>query len=146
MDAVVQQEPTGCGIAACAALTQIDYGQARQVANALGIFAEDRALWSDTHYVRRLLGELGIVVAPEQHPFDGWEALPDRALLAIKWRLVAGRPFWHWVVFVRDAEGCAGLKKSPQAQPAPGFRAHEAQVVHRRATLRLMALCLFCDR
>ncbi|WP_065759836.1 hypothetical protein [Pseudomonas defluvii] len=106
MDAVVQQEPTGCGIAACAALAQIDYGQARQVANALGIFAEDRALWSDTHYVRRLLGELGIVVAPEQHPFDGWEALPDRALLAIKWRLVAGRPFWHWVVFVRDAEGC----------------------------------------
>ena len=106
MDAVVQQEPTGCGIAACAALAQIDYGQARQVANALGIFAEDRALWSDTHYVRRLLGELGIVAAPEQHPFDGWESLPDRALLAIKWRLVAGRPFWHWVVFVRDAEGC----------------------------------------
>lgn len=106
MDAVVQQEPTGCGIAACAALAQIDYGQARQVANALGIFAEDGALWSDTHYVRRLLGELGIVAAPEQHPFDGWEALPDRALLAIKWRLVAGRPFWHWVVFVRDAEGC----------------------------------------
>lgn len=106
MEAVVQQEPTGCGIAACAALAQIDYAQARQVANALGIFAEDRALWSDTHYVRRLLGELGIVATPEQHPFEGWDALPDRALLAIKWRLVAGRPFWHWVVFVRDGAGC----------------------------------------
>jgi hypothetical protein len=31
--------------------------------------------------------------------------LPDLALLAIKWRRVRGRAFWHWVVFWRGPEG-----------------------------------------
>jgi hypothetical protein len=28
--------------------------------------------------------------------------LPARALLAIKWHREKGRPYWHWVVFVRE--------------------------------------------
>lgn len=106
MEAVVQEQISGCGIAACAALAQVDYATSRRVANQLGIHAEDSQLWSDTTYVRRLLEALGIDAAPQQTPFSDWQALPDRALLAIKWRLAKGRPFWHWVVFVREADGC----------------------------------------
>ncbi|CAI8817905.1 MULTISPECIES: hypothetical protein [Pseudomonas] len=106
MDAVIQEQPSGCGIAACAALAQIDYAQARQLANSLGIHAEDPQLWSDATYVRRLLSHLGITANAEQTLFSNWQALPNRALLAIKWRLHNGRPFWHWVVFVREAGEC----------------------------------------
>lgn len=52
MTPVVQEEISGCGIAACATLAGIDYAQAKVEANALGIFAEDPALWSGTDHVR----------------------------------------------------------------------------------------------
>ena len=102
MNPVIQEEISGCGIAACAALAGITYAQAKETANALGIYAEDTALWSDTEYVRKLLRALGITAASTETPFDSWENLPDKALLAIKWRMEQGRPFWHWVVFVRN--------------------------------------------
>ncbi|WP_456268631.1 hypothetical protein M1D97_15650 [Kushneria sp. AK178] len=103
MTPVIQQETTGCGIAACAALAGLDYETARIRAAALGIHAGDRTLWSQTTHVRRLLAALGIEAAEGERPFTGWNVLPDRALLAIKWREVNGVPFWHWVVFVREA-------------------------------------------
>jgi hypothetical protein len=34
-----------------------------------------------------------------------WDALPDQALLAIKWHREGRRGFWHWVVFVRGSRG-----------------------------------------
>lgn len=102
MTPVIQQEPTGCGIAASAALAGVSYFDAKRCANALGIYAEDTALWSETDHVRRLLRELGVAVAADETPFASWERLPDRALLAIKWRMERGRPFWHWVVFSRE--------------------------------------------
>lgn len=104
MTPVIQQEPTGCGIAASAALAGISYLEAKRCANVLGIYAEDTALWSETAHVRRLLRELGVAVAATETPFTSWESLPDKALLAIKWRMERGRPFWHWVVFVRERE------------------------------------------
>lgn len=103
---VIQQETTGCGIAACAALAGVSYPEAKAAANRLGIYARDQALWSDTGYVRRLLAEFGIRAADAEQPFEDWQTLPDRALLAIKWRLENGRPFWHWVVFVREGSEC----------------------------------------
>lgn len=104
MNPVIQEEISGCGIASCAALAGITYAQAKETANALGIYAEDTALWSDTEYVRTLLRALGITVAPTETPFDAWESLPDKALLAIKWHTEQGRPFWHWVVFIRSEQ------------------------------------------
>lgn len=99
---VIQQEPTGCGIAAAAALAGLSYRQARSVANRLGIRAGDPALWSDPQPVLRLLAELGVPTGRTPVPFTGWAQLPDRALLAIKWHLEHGRPCWHWVVFDRS--------------------------------------------
>jgi len=109
MNPVIQEEISGCGIAASAVLAGLSYHEARQKAAALGIYAEDKALWSDTGYVRKLLGELGVSVASEETEFESWEQLPDKALLAIKWRLEAGKPFWHWVVFVRHSSGAVVL-------------------------------------
>lgn len=104
-DPVIQQEISGCGMAACAALTANTYEHVRQLANALGIFAHDENLWSDTAYVRRILTGLGVSAGADQSPFLSWQSLPDRALLAIKWRIEHGKPFWHWVVFLRDESG-----------------------------------------
>ena len=102
MKPVIQEEPTGCGIAASAALAGVSYAEAKQQANALGIYAADTSLWSKTEHVRALLREFGISVSPEEAPFKTWESLPNKALLAIKWRTEQGKPFWHWVVYIRE--------------------------------------------
>jgi hypothetical protein len=102
MKQVVQLERTGCGIASVAAIVGILYPEARSIANSLGIFAHDESLWSETSHVRRLLSYFGIETGSLEIPFRSWEALPDLALLSIKWRLEKGRPYWHWVVFVRE--------------------------------------------
>lgn len=106
MKAVVQEEKTGCGIAACAAISGVSYKKAKAIANSLGIFADDKTLWSETSHVQRLLTHCGTAVACPKTPFTNWHALPDLALLAIKWHEEKGRRYWHWVVFVRDASGC----------------------------------------
>ena len=105
MNPVVQEEPTGCGIASVAALAGVSYETVRQTAAGLGIHAYDTALWSDTEHVRRLLGAFGLGAAPDERPFSSWEALPDCCLLAIKWRLTGEKAFWHWTVFHRGEDG-----------------------------------------
>ena len=102
MKPVVQEEKTGCGIASVATLAGVTYRQARRAAHELGIHAVDSSLWSDTRYVRRLLQQYGIRASRKESPFVSWEGLPRVALLAIKWHQERGRPFWHWVVFVRE--------------------------------------------
>lgn len=105
MKPIVQLERTGCGIAAVATLAGASYRETRRLANRLGIFADDSRLWSETHHVRRLLKQYGIRPASTQVPFISWEALPDLALLAVKWHRKRGRSFWHWAVFWRGSDG-----------------------------------------
>ena len=102
MRPVIQRERTGCGIASVAAIAGVSYNRAKQAAGLLGISADDKKLWSDTHHVRRLLARFGRRVSSSTQPFRSWEALPDCALLAIKWHREKGIPYWHWVVFVRE--------------------------------------------
>jgi hypothetical protein len=105
MKPVVQLERTGCGIASVAAITGVSYRQAQRVANRIGIFADDPRLWSQVEPVRRLLREFGIRAARCPKRFVSWRALPDVALLAIKWHRLRGLAFWHWVVFWRGPGG-----------------------------------------
>ena len=44
MRPVIQQEMTGCAIVSATAVTVLSYGQARDVANNLGIYAKDQAI------------------------------------------------------------------------------------------------------
>ena len=99
--AVRQEETTGCGIASVANMLGLSYQAVRAQANQLGIFADDESLYSDTHYVRKLLAHYCISTHDQELPFSNWEALPDTALLAIKYYEEAGHGFWHWVVFKR---------------------------------------------
>jgi len=102
---VMQEEPTGCGIAAVAAIAGVSYGRAKRVAGRAGIVAADPRLWSDHGHVRRLLSRFGIRSGRSPQPFRSWNSLPACALLAIKWRLHGRHPFWHWVVYVADEQG-----------------------------------------
>lgn len=102
MTPVVQEEVTGCGIASVAAVAGVSYQHARRLANSMGIHAEDTRLWSETAHVRFLLRRFGVRASTEERPFTAWRFLPDLALLSIKWHREGGRPFWHWVVFVRE--------------------------------------------
>lgn len=102
MKPVVQLERTGCGIASVAAIVGLSYQKTKAIANSLGIFAQDKSLWSETSYVRKLLSHFGIKTDSHEIPFRSWESIPDLALLSIKWHLEYGRPYWHWVVFVRE--------------------------------------------
>ena len=102
MKPVIQQEATGCAIASTAALANISYAAAKKVAKQLGITAEDPTLWSDTTHIRRLLRHYKISTDNTESAFTNWSSLPDCALLAIKWHIENGKPYWHWVVFVRD--------------------------------------------
>lgn len=102
---VIQEEATGCGIAAVAALAGMTYRQMQLMAASLGISAADPHLWSDTQYVCTMLQHLGFQASLVANPFTSWDALPPTALLAIKWHLERGRPFWHWVVYLRGPDG-----------------------------------------
>ena len=106
---VVQLEPTGCGIASVATIAGLSYAQAKAIASSLDISAQDARLWSETAHVHKLLEHLGVKTGRAEHPFRSWEALPDLAILSVKWHLEKGRPFWHWVVFVRDDRGARVL-------------------------------------
>jgi hypothetical protein len=99
---VVQLEYTGCGIASAAAIVGLSYPEMKSIANFLGIFAHDESLWSDTSHVRKLLRHLGVRANSSEVPFLSWAALPDLALLSMKWHREKGRPYWHWAVFVRE--------------------------------------------
>ena len=109
MRPVIQAEVTGCGIASVAAIAGVSYARAKKIANRFGIYAEDEKLWSETTHVRRLLNQYGFRVKTGELPFRSWHSLPNLALLAIKWHVERNKPFWHWVVFIRDASGACVL-------------------------------------
>ncbi len=98
---VVQEEATGCGIASVANILGKTYSEMKAIANAMGIHADDKSLWSDTHYVRKMLSNAGVETSSDEIPFESWSALPDLALLSIKHHQEDGKNFWHWVVFMR---------------------------------------------
>lgn len=109
MKPVVQGEKTGCGIACVATLARVTYNDAKLVANKIGISANDSMLWSDANYVRELCAQFNIKLSKNAKPFLGWDKLPNCALLAIKWHIEDGMPFWHWTVFSRNKEGACVL-------------------------------------
>lgn len=100
---VIQEETTGCGIASVANILGKTYAQMKASANAMGIYADDKSLWSDTQYVRQMLSAAGVKTSTDEIPFTSWHALPSLALLAIKHHQEEGKDFWHWVVFKRDS-------------------------------------------
>ncbi len=52
----------------------------------------------------RLLHHLNVKTGSRKIPFKDWKSLPDCALLAIKWQLENGKPYWHWVVYMNEGD------------------------------------------
>lgn len=109
IEPVIQEEKTGCGIACCTALAGTNYQEVKLIANSIGIYADDKSLWSDVQYVRTLLNYYKIEADPTESPFLLWDELPDLALLSIKWHQQDKKFFWHWVVFWRSSNGAVVL-------------------------------------
>ncbi len=65
----IQLDAAGCGIASVAAIAGVTYARARAVANAIGIFADDPSLWSETAHVRKLLTHFGLRAGPTEIAF-----------------------------------------------------------------------------
>ena len=98
---VMQEEVTGCGIASVANIVGKTYQEVKIIANCIGIYADDKLLWSDTQYVRELLSHEGFKTSDNEIVFKSWDKLPKVALLSIKHHEKEGTKFWHWVVFKR---------------------------------------------
>lgn len=123
MKPVIQEEVAGCAIASSAALVGISYEQAKYIANGLGISAEDSTLWSEKKHILKLLAKLGVSTSQQEIAFTSWASLPNCALLSIKWHLENDKPFWHWVVFVREGgrEYVLDSKKSLKSNSRTDF-------------------------
>ena len=57
---IIQEETTGCGIASVANIVGCTYAEVKSKANSMGIFADDKSLYSDTAYIRNLLNKYGV--------------------------------------------------------------------------------------
>ena len=123
MTPVIQQDRTGCAMACIAALTGRKYATVKREAAKLGLAVGDTKLWTDTAYVRRLLARFSVSSGEKEEDFISWNALPDCALLAIKWHLERTGAAWHWVVFARDATNSYVLdpKKALQSHRRTDF-------------------------
>lgn len=110
---IIQEETTGCGLAAVANIVGESYAAVKAKANALGISAQNELLYSDTVQIRNLLNEYGVRTSENEIPFKSWESLPDIALLSIKSHLENAKPFWHWVVFKREFGSSVVLDSAP---------------------------------
>lgn len=104
MKVVFQDEISGCGLAVVATVTGKSYDEVKQYANSIGIYAEDKKLYSNTAYVRALLAHYNVKSSKLENPFESWDKLPDTALLSIKYHIKNGEPYWHWTVFHRARE------------------------------------------
>ena len=63
MKPVLQLEHTGFSIASVSAIVGLYYLKVKSIANSLGIFTNDKNLWSETWYVRTLLNHFGLRTA-----------------------------------------------------------------------------------
>ena len=111
---VIQEDRTGCGLACVAAVAGVTYQQSKEVAGRLGISVANDALWSQATYLRRLLKHFDVIAAARSQPFRSWDSVSDLALLATKWHLERGWPYWHWTLFLRE-DGAARVLDSKKS-------------------------------
>jgi hypothetical protein len=89
---VVQEETTGCAIAAVANILGKTYSDMKAIANGMGIYASDKALWSDTHYVRRMLANAGVQTSSSEEPFVACGVLQGSCRVSRVFKLLFSLP------------------------------------------------------
>ena len=96
MKRILQENPSGCGLACVAMLANKSYKEVREKARSLG-FDSDRCLRTSAGELRSLLKECGISASKHLISFRNWDQLPDICILAINYN--KSTEIWHWVVF-----------------------------------------------
>lgn len=102
MRRVVQQDSTGCGIACVAMLAGKTYVQVRKLALEILSLEEGDPFYTGTKDLVSLGERYNLKIGVRRRKFKAFEALPDKAILAINYK--QNTDTWHWVVFHRTAK------------------------------------------
>lgn len=101
MRRVKQGDPTGCGLACIAMITNNDYNKVRALAvRELG-FDDSGTFYTNTKHLRDLANNFQIELGKKRRQFKSFERLPDTAILAINYKEELDT--WHWVVYHRTS-------------------------------------------
>lgn len=101
---VYQQDDTGCGIACVAMLVNKTYFEVKDYVLSNGIISNDTNYFGTTFkQIATILNGLGMK-AFSRRKFKKWSNIPAKVAIASTNYANCGN--WHWVVFVRDIDGC----------------------------------------
>lgn len=100
MKRIVQNDPTGCGIACVAMLSEKSYQKVKSELLESSKFSKKRTFYTDDNDLRKLSSKFGISLG-RLRQFRTWSEIPDKSIVAINYKKNDEDPEWHWVVFRR---------------------------------------------
>lgn len=100
---VYQHDDTGCGIACVAMIVNQTYFQVREALKQAGFFNSDDDLGTNFKDINKALNIFNFSSASKRK-FKKWNNIP--AKIAIASTNYDSKGCWHWVLFVRDLDGC----------------------------------------
>lgn len=103
MRRIIQEDTTGCGISCIAMLTRQPYSKIKRSLLEMPGFTKDDYFYTDASDLRVLASKHKVVLAKRIRKFTSWSNIPDKSLLAIKYKKGKNKQesSWHWVVFNR---------------------------------------------
>ena len=114
MRRVLQQDPSGCGLACVSMLRNVSYSKVKKVALTLPNFDASSTFYTEAKDLRVLLRHLGVSCAKRLVSFSSWERLPECCILAVSFREADWT--WHWVVFRRNGADAYVLDPRPSVK------------------------------
>lgn len=101
MRRILQEDPTGCGIACAAMVSGVSYAQAKQRAIELGIVEVKPPHRTQSATLTKLLEDLG-VRCKKGRRLSHWSSLTTMSIVGINYKEKNDTSYWHWVVYVPD--------------------------------------------
>lgn len=100
---VYQHDDTGCGIACVAMLVNQTYHGVKEQLMLKGLFPDNSDFGTTFRQLSDILCSFGLRPMPKRK-FKKWTNIPAKIAIASTNYDKSGG--WHWVVFVRDIDGC----------------------------------------
>jgi ABC-type bacteriocin/lantibiotic exporter with double-glycine peptidase domain len=104
MKRVLQEDPTGCGIACLAMLAGLSYKEVKAICQALPKFQELGHFYTRPEDLRSIAVAIGVTLSKRYLNFTGWDRVADLAIVAINYKIKPEGASWHWVIFSRVGE------------------------------------------
>lgn len=101
MRRIKQGDPTGCGLACIAMLTDTNYNSVRELAVGQLGFDDSGTFYTGTKELRELGRNFNIELGRRMRKFKNFQELPETAILAINYK--EDSDTWHWVVYRRTS-------------------------------------------